>query len=234
MEVVTDLLPDYVHLQVLSVDLLLVEDEPDDPGREFPVLGGLLHLEVGHEVVQLEKFLIVLDDGSLGVWVVEYLRGPDHMAECGVLNLAHELLCDFLILAVLFLQVDLQAGSLDVLCHIDDLLQAGNSEGHVFRGDASIVEGVQGHLGGWLTKGLCGYGAHHLTWIHDGLLKAGLDLTDDPIEGLSRQALSLDHVLGAEHRTQVDLKKPGRVLLGLEGQWVSADIDARYGRKVFK
>lgn len=126
-----------------------------------------------------------------------------------MLDLAHQLLCDLLILAVLFLQVDLQAGCLDVLGYIYDLLQAWDTESHVLRGDASIVEGVQGHLGGRLTEGLCGNRAHHLSWVHDSLLKAGLDLTDDPVECLCRQALSLDHVLCAQHRTQVDLKEPG-------------------------
>lgn len=73
MEVISDPLPDYVHLQVLSVDLLLVKDKPDNPGREFPVLGCLLHLKIRHKVVKLKKFFIILDYGMLRVWVVEYL-----------------------------------------------------------------------------------------------------------------------------------------------------------------
>ena len=51
-------------------------------------------------------------------------------------------------------QIDGQRGRLDVLGNVDDLRQAGHSQGHVLGGHTGIVERVQRHLSRRLTDGL--------------------------------------------------------------------------------
>lgn len=52
---------------------------------------------------------------------------------------------------VLRQQIDFQGRCLDVLRNIDDFLDTRDSQRDVLGRDTGIVEGVQGHLSGWLA-----------------------------------------------------------------------------------
>ena len=75
---------------------------------------------------------------------------------------------------------------LGLLGDVDDLLEAGHTQGYVLGGDTGKMEGVQGHLSGRLADGLGGHGANHLPGRRHGQLELGLDLTQQPLEGLQQ------------------------------------------------
>ncbi len=57
-------------------------------------------------------------------------------------------------------------GGGDVLSSVDDLLDTWHTQGHVHAGYTSKVEGLEGHLGSWLTNTLCSKGAHSRPCTH--------------------------------------------------------------------
>ena len=59
-------------------------------------------------------------------------------------------------------QEDGEGGGLGPLGDVNDLLQAGDPEGHVLGRHTGVVEGVEGHLGGRFSQRLGGQGPHHL------------------------------------------------------------------------
>lgn len=63
------------------------------------------------------------------------------------------------------MQMHLQAGRLDVLGNVDDLSQAGHTQGDILGRDTGKMEGVKGHLRGGLPNGLGCHRTNHLTWI---------------------------------------------------------------------
>lgn len=58
------------------------------------------------------------------------------------------------------------------------------------------------------------------TNTHNGLVELGLDLSEQPVEGLSAEPKLLGHAAGAQRGPQVDVEEQGGVLLGLPAQWV--------------
>ena len=72
----------------------------------------------------------------------------------------------FCITCCLASEEDGERRRLGALGDIDDLLEPGHTEGHILCGHPGVVEGVEGHLGGRLPKGLGGKGTHHLTRLH--------------------------------------------------------------------
>lgn len=120
------------------------------------------------------------------------------MAQCGILDLPSKLGSLFLIVSVFLLQIDLHTGGLDVLGHVDDFFESGDSECYVLCRHSCEMESVKGHLCGGLSNGLCGDRANHLTWVCDSLIEAGLDLSKYPVKCWLRQTLMLYHILGAQ------------------------------------
>jgi len=53
--------------------------------------------------------------------------------------------------------VDGGVGGFYVFGRVKQLLKTGHSQGDISVGDSCQVEGVEGHLGGWLADGLGGY-----------------------------------------------------------------------------
>ena len=112
--------------------------------------------------------------GNLRVGVKVDGGGGDDVADRGVLDGAEDLLCVLRVVLVLR-EGDCEEGRLDGLCDVDELLEAGHAEGDVLLRDASVVEGVEGHLRGGLADGLRGEGSDRLSGGDDGLDKAFLD-----------------------------------------------------------
>ena len=63
---------------------------------------------------------------------------------------------------------DGEGGRLGALGDVNDLLQTGNTEGDILRRHASVVEGVESHLRGWLPQRLSCQRSHHLTRLSLG------------------------------------------------------------------
>lgn len=55
---------------------------------------------------------------------------------------------------------------------------------------------------------------------HDGLVELGLDLSEQPVEGLPAEPELLGHAAGAQRGAQVDIEEKRGVLLGLPAQGV--------------
>jgi hypothetical protein len=211
-EAVVDDLVDGRNAQVLVDHLLVVELEPHNPGV-------WLLFRVSKDwnlVVERHEVLIGFDDGLFRVRIVEDLGARDDVLEGGVLDEASELGDHLLSLPVLLLQEDLQRWSLDVLGDVDDLLHPGDTERHIFGGDASKVEGVQGHLGRRLSKALSSHTADHLARMDQALLKLGLDFSKNPVERASVELLVDDHVLRVQDRLDVDPQEHGGVRVGID------------------
>lgn len=209
------------HVEVLVSQLVVVEHKTHDPlGRV--ATDHLIHLR--HVLIQAQQLFIILHNGPGRVRVVVDRRAFENVAERRVLDLGAELVGDRLVALVGVLQVDLHAGSLDVLGYVDDLLQARHTKRHVLGRHTGLMEGVQGHLGGWLSQRLRRDRTNHLAWVHDSLVEARLDLTYDPVEGLRTESLVDDHVLSAQKRPQVNLEEPGGVLLGLQDEGIGSHI----------
>ena len=63
------------------------------------------------------------------------------------------------------------------LGNVDQFVETRYTQGYVLGRHTSIMESVQGHLGGRLTKGLSGQGANHFTWMGDCGVELCLNFT---------------------------------------------------------
>jgi hypothetical protein len=122
-------------------------------------------------------------------------------------------------------QVHDQRGRLRVLGHVDDLLETGHTQSDVLGGHTGVVKGVEGHLGGGLTDRLGRQRPDHFACLGLGLLEAGLDLADEPVEGLLGHLELLGDALGGEVGAQEDLHEGGGVLVGGDAELVVAADD---------
>eukprot|EP00965_Chrysotila_dentata_P125357 4144669-Pleurochrysis_carterae.AAC.4 len=104
-------------------------------------------------------------------------------------------------------------------CHFRATAWAG---AHVFGGDAGVVEGVQGHLRRRFSDGLRGERAHHLARLDAVLQESVLHLSEQPVEGLRREAVLEQHALRRERRAQQREEVVRRVLLRLARERVVA------------
>lgn len=162
LERVVQLSLDLLHRQVLKVDLLIVQLEAQQPGHSVITS---ISINGRHLIVESHESFIVLDYSVERIRVVVDRGGPHDMAQSSVLDFSAKLSGHLLVLLVLWQQIDLHAGSLDVFGHVNDLLESWDTERHVLRRHTSKMKGVQGHLGSRLTNGLSGNRSDHLTRV---------------------------------------------------------------------
>mmetsp|Transcript_45590 Transcript_45590/g.122920 ORF Transcript_45590/g.122920 Transcript_45590/m.122920 type:complete len:564 (-) Transcript_45590:807-2498(-) len=205
-EVVDDPLADLSHRELLVGHDLVAELDAEEP-RAAP---GRVVVLVRELVVLADPLLVFHHAGVHRVRVPEDLREGGDLLQRRVLQRALHVLGPLLVLAQVPVQVDRQGGCLHSLGHVDQLLQAGHSQGHVLRPDTGEVERVEGHLCGWLPYALRRQRADHLTRVHARLHEALLDLAHEPVERLLCQAVFLQDLprgqVAADVRVQHDLR----------------------------
>lgn len=174
------------------------------------------------------------------VRIIPDLSLVHNLLQGGVLHLAHEALDVLRVSGVSGRQVDGHARGSDLLGNVDELVETRHTHGHVLGRHTSIVEGVEGHLGRGLTNRLCSQSTDALTRVDEGAEELALNLTNEPLKGVTRKAHLTDHTLGSEDRAEVDGHEQSAVTLRLgrdevvtsnHTQAVAEDLDLWKGQE---
>ena len=204
------------HLNLLSLEHFFVKLKPEQPRRPF---GTVVSSDL---VVSLNQVFVRLDDRLCDDRVVVNFTNGNEVFQDKVLQPSHDVLFHLLsepivvswllhILPIsvllhifefiLLLQKDCHSRSLGRLGNAHDLLQTGHSERHILGGHSSVVESIQGHLGGGLSNGLRSEDAGSLTRVDLGFVEPGLYLLQDPIKSGRAKTVLLHDPLAAQHTT---------------------------------
>mmetsp|Transcript_17829 Transcript_17829/g.22976 ORF Transcript_17829/g.22976 Transcript_17829/m.22976 type:complete len:268 (-) Transcript_17829:816-1619(-) len=198
-----------LHLEILIGNHFTVQLNSEQPRRH------LLRVQffIRHVIVLLHKLFILVNNCVFQIRVVVDLSGLSDIPKSGELQLRLDTLSILLIMSALFTKVDCQGRCPHIRCHVDDLLQTGDTESHILGRHTRIMKSIQGHLGGGLSQRLGGNNTSHFTRVNPGPKEAGRDLPHNPGEGILGEAMIAQHALAGEGRPQHDVEIQGGVLL---------------------
>merc|ERR1712123_560128 len=152
------------------------------------------------------------------MWIVKDGRICSHRFHVAVLDATEYILALLGVLGRWAYQENSDRGRLWRFGDVNQLIETGHTECDVLGGHTSVVKRVQRHLRCGLTQRLCGKGADHFAWMGNGSIEFGLDLANDPLEGLTGQVVLLDHALRTQRAAQVDIEQHSGVVLRLYRQ----------------